>query len=115
AERRAIEPVDRATGAPPSAAATTTTSRNRTGPARIADAAVATLRLLPKRRARPANEGDALAVRRPRRARVEVDARRDVVDVTCPHVVHGDERMVVADAHEGELRPVGRPARRGLT
>src|SRR6185503_1251874 len=75
------------------AAGAPATSR-RTG--RSPDAAGALLRLLPEREARTADEGDALAVRRPCRTRVAVHARRDVADRACASIVHGDEGVVRA-------------------
>src|SRR5882757_2638589 len=67
------------------------------------------MRLLTEWRARPADERDALAVRRPGGARVVIDARRQKLHLAGAHVVHADERMVDAVADEGELRAVGRP------
>ncbi len=78
------------------------------------DAAAALLRLLPERQTGPANEDDALAVGRPQRARVEVDARRHVLHGPCRDVVHHDEAVIGPCADKRDLAAVGRPLRRAL-
>jgi hypothetical protein len=40
-----------------------------------------------------------------------IDARREIADLARPDVVNPYERVIVAIAGEGELRPIGRPAR----
>ena len=70
------------------------------------------MRLQPERRAGTTNEGDALAVGRPRRARVVIDARREELHRARAHVVDANQRVIDAVTDERELRPVGRPHRR---
>src|ERR1051325_3287609 len=79
-----------------------------------AAAAVASLCLRAERRAGTACERDALAVRRPRRAAVEVHTWGDEVDRAGLHVVHPDEAVIPAIAHERDLGAIGRPARLAL-
>ena len=122
-ERGAIQTVDaRRRRVVASAAATTAAARAPRPPprpasacraatgrrtARVADAAGALLRLRSERRTRTANERDALAVGRPSRAAVEVDARRKEVDLSRLHVVDADERVIVARATKAIFEPSG--------
>ena len=76
---------------------------------RIAEAATALLRLLTERRPGTTNEGDLLAVGRPRRTRVVIDARRHERELARCRFVDADERMIDAVADERDLFPVRRP------
>ena len=110
----ASSPATAATSAEPAATAghTAAPERLRRGrAARVPDPAAALLRLQPERCSRPAQECDLLTIRRPRRASIAVHARSDVAHLARLHVVQTDERMVLAHAHERDLRAIGRPAR----
>ena len=57
-------------------------------------------------------EGDARSVRRPHRVVVALERRIEEPQRLPGHVVDGDESVVAAVAHEGELAAVRRPAQR---
>src|ERR1700676_4980302 len=57
----------------------------------------------------PADKGDVLAIERPRRIAVGVNAGRQKADVLRPDVIHGDETVIASAGNESQARAVGRP------
>jgi hypothetical protein len=96
----------------PSSPSASSCLRLERGSVRIAQTSDALLRLLTERETGPANERDALGILGPGRARVEVHARRQVLQRACRDLVDADETVIGPLADERDVLAVRRPSGR---